>query len=73
MRRHGGTRWTAFHRRWICSGGGVGADAKNSGSPDADAAEVGGDDDGDENGGWETVVGLELHVQVAANTKLFSG
>jgi hypothetical protein len=27
---------------------------------------------GDE-AGWETIVGLELHVQVAANTKLFSG
>jgi aspartyl-tRNA(Asn)/glutamyl-tRNA(Gln) amidotransferase subunit B len=22
---------------------------------------------------WETVVGLELHVQLAADTKLFSG
>lgn len=31
------------------------------------------DEDASELEGWETVVGLELHVQVAANTKLFSG
>jgi hypothetical protein len=29
--------------------------------------------DQEEEEGWETVVGLELHVQVAADTKLFSG
>jgi len=33
---------------------------------------AGGAADGDAEA-WETVVGLELHVQVAANTKLFSG
>ena len=31
-------------------------------------ADVAGDDDG-----WETIVGLELHVQLALDTKLFSG
>ena len=42
----------------------VGADAKRDAGIEGDG--------GDENA-WETVVGLELHVQVAAHTKLFSG
>ena len=30
-------------------------------------------DDADDEDGWETIVGLELHVQLALDTKLFSG
>lgn len=56
---------TWFSRSVSSSGGS--ADVKHAdGGEDAD-------EDASELEGWETVVGLELHVQVAANTKLFSG
>ena len=47
---------------------GVSSRARRMSSAASSVADVAGDDDG-----WETIVGLELHVQLALDTKLFSG
>ena len=52
------SRWVAPGRRWV------------SCAPTTTTREAANDETRSE---WETVVGLEMHVQVGANTKLFSG
>ena len=59
------SRVAGDHLAASCS---VSSRARRMSSAASSVADVAGDDDG-----WETIVGLELHVQLALDTKLFSG